>query len=254
MPESSQPTSWNKIGKWYDDIVGDQGHYYHQNVIIPGLLKLLNFQDGSSFLDLACGQGILSRHLPPHVKYMGVDIASDLIQAARRYNKNPNCEFMIGDVTKHIPLTKKDFTHGSIILALQNIEDPLAVLKNASKHLVSGARLVIVLNHPCFRIHRQSSWKIDESNKTQYRRIDRYMSSMKIPIQTHPGQGKQSPNSWTFHLPLSSYCRLLKESGFTIQVIDEWCSPKTSDGKAAKMENRSREEFPLFMTIVAVKL
>ena len=255
MRTSSESTSWNKIGKWYNDVVGEQGHYYHQNLIIPNVLKLLNLKEtlNASFLDLACGQGVLSRSLPPEIPYTGVDIAPELIRAARQYNKSKTCEFIIADVTKNISLTKKDFTHSSIILALQNIESPLLALKNASKHLSTGAKLIIVINHPCFRIPRQSSWKVDESTKTQYRRIDRYMSAMKIPIQTNPGQGKGSEESWSFHHPLSSYCRWLNESGFSIQLIEEWCSPKVSDGKAAKMENRSREEIPLFMAIVATK-
>lgn len=255
MKTNSGSTSWNKIGKWYDDIVGEQGHYYHQNLIIPNLLKLFNLAaiPNPSLIDLACGQGILSRHLPSNVSYTGVDIAPNLIRAARQYNKNVKCEFMTGDVTKNIPITKKDFSCASIILAIQNIESPLSVFKNIHKHLAPQGKLIVVLNHPCFRIPRQSSWKTDPENKTQFRRIDRYMSPMKIPIQTNPGQGKKSEESWSFHHPLSSYCNWLNDSGFSIHLIEEWCSDKVSEGKAAKMENRSREEIPLFMAIVATK-
>ncbi|MBA3721154.1 MAG: class I SAM-dependent methyltransferase [Parachlamydiaceae bacterium] len=255
MNAESKSTSWNKIGKWYDDTVGEQGHYYHQTLIIPNVMKMLDLPStpNASLLDLACGQGVLSRQLPSSVTYTGLDLATSLIRAARQYDKNTKHEFIVADATKGLPITKKDFTHAAIILALQNIQDPFAVFKNASKHLIPGAKFVIVLNHPCFRIPRQSSWKVDLDNKIQYRRIDRYMSDMKIPIQTHPGKGQESPQSWTFHHPLSSYCYWLKEAGFSINLIDEWCSNKVSEGKAAKMENRSREEIPLFMAIVATK-
>ena len=192
-------------------------------------------------------------HHKPRRKYTGIDIAPNLIRAARQYNQNQNSEFITADVTKPLSLTKKDFDYCSLILALQNIEDPLAVFKNAAKHLSIKAKFIIVINHPCFRIPRQSSWGKDDPNKIQYRRVDKYMSSMKIPIKTNPGQGKQSEESWSFHHPLSSYSRWLQESGFTINLIEEWCSPKVSVGKFAKMENRSREEFPLFMTILASK-
>lgn len=248
-------TSWQKVGKWYDDAVGEQGHYYHQSLIIPQGMKLLQLNSDSpvAVLDLACGQGILSRHIPKNATYVGVDIASQLIRAARQYNKNPHYQYLTGDVTQPLPVDKTDFTHAAIILALQNIEEPLKVFQNAFKHLKPGSPFLIVLNHPCFRIPRQSSWKVDEANKTQYRRIDRYMSDMKIPIQTHPGQGKESPATWSFHHPLSSYSHWLNEAGFTIDLIEEWCSNKVSEGKAAKMENRSRAEIPLFMAILARK-
>lgn len=255
MSSQSRSTSWNKVGKWYDETVGEHGHYYHQNLIIPNLLRLFNLDSipHPSLLDIACGQGILSRHLPEKVQYVGIDIAPSLVRSAKQYNKNPKAEFLVSDATKPFPIPKKDFNCASVILALQNIEDPLAVFKNAFKHLLPGSKFIIVLNHPCFRIPRQSSWKVDTDNKIQYRRIDRYMSSMKIPIQTNPGQGKDSSQTWSFHHPLSSYTQWLQEAGFVISTIEEWCSNKLSEGKAAKMENRSREEIPLFMTIVALK-
>lgn len=251
----NSPTSWQKVGKWYNETVGEEGHYYHQSLIIPNVLKLLNFSDKETFslLDLACGQGVLSRHLPPTVAYVGVDAAAQLIAAAKQYNKQSSYRFIHADVTQKLPIQHAPFSHGTLILALQNIEHPLAVFKNASQYLQPGAPFVIVINHPCFRIPRQSSWKIDEENKIQFRRIDRYMSAMKIPISTHPGKGKDSPETWSFHHPLSDYSRWLNEAGFVIEVIEEWCSNKVSEGRAAKMENRSRQEIPLFMAILARK-
>jgi hypothetical protein len=94
---------------------------------------------------------------------------------------------------------------------------------------------------------------VDEQQKLQYRRIDRYMSSMEIPIQMEPGKGKGSQTTYSFHHPLTKYSHWLKEAGFVIELIDEWCSDKMSQGKTAKMENRSREEIPLFMVISARK-
>lgn len=251
----SSPTSWQKVGKWYNEAVGETGHYYHQAIIIPNVLKLLNFfeEQPASLLDLACGQGVLSRHLPPSISYVGVDAAAQLIAAAKRYRHPATHQFIQADITQKLPLQHTLFTHGTIILALQNIEHPLAVFKNANQHLQSGAPFIIVLNHPCFRIPRQSSWKVDEENKIQYRRIDRYMSAMHIPIQAHPSKGQKSVQTLSFHYPLSDYSRWLKEAGFTIDLIEEWCSDKVSEGRAAKMENRSRKEIPLFMAIVARK-
>lgn len=246
-------TSWNKVGNWYNSAVGEEGHYYHQAVILPELNKMI--RHGSvkdpAILDLACGQGILGRQIPENVEYCGFDLAPSLINAARQYDKSPHHRYIVADVAKPLKLEKKDFSHAAIILALQNIEHPLQVVLNAAKHLRKQGRLIIVLNHPCFRIPRQSSWKIDEANKIQYRRIDRYLSPMKIPIVTHPGKAEQSTSTFSFHHPLSDYVHWLKEAGFVIENIDEWCSDKVSTGKNAKYENRAREEIPLFMAITA---
>ena len=251
---SGSSTSWQSSGKWYDEAVGKKGHYYHQSLIIPNGLKLLQLDGKSALLDLACGQGVLSRHLPEQAAYVGVDAAKSLIASAKQYKSPVHHEFIYADATQELPLKKRDFSHAAIILALQNLEKPVLVFRNASRHLQPKGKFLIVINHPCFRIPRQSSWQIDPNSQIRYRRIDSYMSTMKIPIQTHPGQGQHSPETWSFHVPLSSYTRWLNEEGFTIEKIEEWCSDKTSEGKAAKMENRSRKEIPLFMAILARKM
>lgn len=251
----SPSTSWEPVEKWYRGSVGEEGHYYHQNIVIPGVLHLLAFDSPKSptLLDLACGPGVLARHIPKNIEYVGVDIAPSLIKAAKAQDHNPQHKYLVGDATKSLSLGKKDFSHAAIILAIQNMEHPKLAFQNAAHHLQSGGYLVIVMNHPCFRIPRQSSWKIDEEQKTQFRRIDRYSSPMSIPIQAHPSQGEQSATTWSFHHSLSAYSQWLFETGFTIELIEEWHSDKVSTGKNAKMENRIRAEIPLFMAIRAVK-
>lgn len=244
-----QKTSWETSAKWYDEAVGEKGHYYHEHVILPNLFKLMELNKNSKILDLACGQGILARHLPAGASYLGIDIAPSLIKAAKERTKH---SFLVKDVTKKLELPSADFTHATIILALQNIAQPLAVLSNAALHLAPKGKLFIVLNHPSFRIPRQSSWGIDEAKRLQYRRVDSYLSSLKIPIQTHPGKGDEV-QTLSFHHPLMSFTKWLKEAGFVIVEIEEWISDKKSEGGRAKMENRAREEFPLFMAIVAQK-
>ena len=244
-------TSWEPVEKWYNRLVGDEGHYYHRRVIIPGVLRLL--ENPKSVLDLACGTGVLARHLPDETTYLGVDAAPSLIKAAKEADQAPHRDYLIADITKPLKLKNNLFTHATILLAAQNVESPLEVFRNAQRNLEKGGKFIMVINHPCFRIPRQSSWQVDQQKKIQYRRIDRYLSTMKIPIQMHPGKGKESPTSLSFHHPLSHYVRWLYEAGFVIECLEEWCSDKVSVGGAAKMENQSRAEFPLFLAIRAKK-
>ncbi|MCK4934193.1 MAG: class I SAM-dependent methyltransferase [Simkaniaceae bacterium] len=251
----NKKTTWGHVSKWYDKIVSKEGHYYHQHVIIPHSLKLLDFKSAKnpSLLDLACGQGVLSRKIPSSVEYCGIDGAKPLIELAKKHQENPKHQFFTGDITKPFKIEKKDFTHASIILALQNLEFPGKMLKNASIHLQKGGQFLIVLNHPCFRIPRQTSWQIDPQKDLQFRRVDRYLSKIKIPIQIHPGKKEKSETTYSFHYSLSDLSQFLYDSGFSITLIQEWCSNKKSTGKKAKMEDFSRNEFPLFLTILAKK-
>ena len=254
--DRNNDTSWESSSSWYDKIVGTKGHYYHQQVIIPGILRLLEVEKKTHpyLLDLACGQGILSRHLPKGMKYLGIDGSESLIQSAKKYEAKGTSQFFIHDLSHVLELPYKDFSHATCILAAQNLAQPGALFRTAYNHLRNQSSFLIVLNHPCFRIPRQSSWGIDEQKKLQYRRIERYMSSLKIPIQTQPSKQESSEQTWSFHYPLSYYTSQLKQAGFVLDHIEEWCSDKKSVGKTAAMENRSRQEFPLFMTLIARKI
>ena len=72
---------------------------------------------------------------------------------------------------------------------------------------------------------------------------------MEIPIQMNPSQKAQSTKTYSYHFPLSEITTWLREAGFVITRLEEWCSNKSSTGKNAKMENRARKEFPLFLAI-----
>jgi ubiquinone/menaquinone biosynthesis C-methylase UbiE len=252
--DSKLKTDWEDVGQWYDTQVGNLGHYYHRQVIFPKLLPLLSLEtfDSPALLDLGCGQGILARYLPIHVPYWGVDLAPSLITQAKK-RASAQHQFYKGDICKPLHIDKQDFTHVTLVLALQNVAHPDKALANAAHHLQPGGILAIVLNHPCFRIPRQSSWGIDTNKKLQYRRIDTYLQPLKIPIHMHPGQ-KPAKTTWSFHHSLSDFSRFLADAGFAILLIEEWASDKISSGAAAKMENGARKEFPLFLTFLAQKI
>jgi ubiquinone/menaquinone biosynthesis C-methylase UbiE len=248
-------TTWETSSSWYDKIVAAKGHYYHQQVIIPRILKLLSHEKKTfpHLLDLACGQGVLARHLPKGSKYLGIDGSASLIRSAKNYDPTSSHQFLVHDLSLPLELPFKEFSHATCILALQNISSAASLLRTAFQHLKAGASFILVLNHPCFRIPRQSTWGIDEQKKLQYRRIERYMTALKIPIQVQPSKGEVSEQTWSFHQPLSYFTTELKQAGFVIDNIEEWCSDKKSTGKMATMENRSRQEFPLFLTLIAKK-
>lgn len=229
--------------------MGEKGHYYHQTVVLPNSLKLLG--KISSLLDLGCGQGVLARHLREDIAYCGIDLSKALIASAKQMTKNG--QFLVADAAGPLPVEKTDFDAGCFILSLQNMQEGEKAIQTASHHLKKRGKLLLVLNHPCFRIPRQSSWGIDEPKKLQYRRIDTYLSEQEIPIQTNPGKGKSSEATISYHHPLSDYALWLQKAGFHITKMEEWISDKKSEGARARMEDRARREIPLFLAILATK-
>lgn len=247
----SPKTSWENVAPWYSKLTHKGGQYFHEHVIIPNLKRLTSLSEKDTVLDIACGSGVLGRTLARKATYVGIDISRSLIESAQKQDKNTQHKYIVADVTKSLPTDlPHSFSHIFILLALQNIKDQLALFDQVVSYLAPGAKITIVINHPCFRIPRQSSWGMDPDSKLQYRRINRYLSPLEIPITMHPGKGRHSPVTWSYHHPLNHYTTLLTSHGFTITALEEWTSDKVSEGKAKRMEDRARNEFPMFLALV----
>jgi len=244
--------NWDNVAGWYDKHVGDKGSDYHEQLVIPGALKLLSPQKGEKILDVACGQGVFSRQLASlGAEVSGVDASKRLIELARRHSKNIN--YAVDDATKLSSIQPESFDAASCILAIQNIDPLDKIIAAVSRSLKKGGRFLVVMNHPCFRIPRQSGWGTDEQRKLQYRRVDSYLSELKIPIKMHPGAAPDV-HTWSFHRPLMRYFEEMYKNNFAVAQLEEWASHRTSlPGKSARQENRARGEIPMFLAMLAVK-
>jgi ubiquinone/menaquinone biosynthesis C-methylase UbiE len=251
---STEDTSWKQSCEWYDSLVGDDGHFYHQRIVLPGVFALLDLIPGQTLLDLACGQGIVERVLPPGFGYVGVDLAENLLKSAQERAFHPQrCEWIHGDATQTLPLSAGSADAALVCLALQNMDNPLGCFKETYRLLNGAGKLVIVLNHPAFRVPSLSGWQVDRSKRVQMRTTTRYMSALKLPLKVHPSQGSKSPIAWAYHLPISGWIQLASKAGFQLTWMEEWCSDKRSEGSMADVEDRARAEIPLFCTMVFSK-
>ena len=243
-------TSWGKVAGWYSELLKDD-NTYQARVILPNLLRLLNLQKGEKVLDLACGNGYFSAELAKTAKVIGVDIARELIEKARK--AAPSANFFVSSAEKLEFLDDKSISKIVIVLAIQNMENPHLVFKECARVLKPGGSLHLVLNHPTFRIPKESSWGWDEETKTQYRRIDGYLAESKEKIQMHPGDAP-SVHTYSFHRPLQYFFKTLGNQNFYVNRLEEWASNrKSQDGPRAKAENIARKEIPLFMYLEAIK-
>ena len=196
--------AWDQSANWYDQIVGKKGHYYHEKELLPYLKNHFHFEKekNPSLIDLGCGTGMLSNMVEKKIPYLGIDASLEMVKIAKK--NYPHRTFIESDLTKPLSLKhldKKTFTHAIFLLSLQNMASVKTPLFNAASALEEGGTLFIVLNHPCFRIPRQSSWGRDEKKQCQYRRIESYLSEQKIPITTHPGRSGKEVTTYSFHYP-----------------------------------------------------
>lgn len=256
---TQKKTSWEPVAGWYDNLLaGDDT--YQTKVILPNLLRILP-PKGKKILDIACGQGFFSHaYAKGGAEVFGADISPQLIALAKEHSLNDQISAPVFEVSPahDIPNAKtENFDGAMIVLALQNIKEMNETLKEASRALKKSGTLVLVLNHPCFRILKASAWGFDEEKNIQYRRIEKYGRGFSVKVDMTPGKTSSSEKVYTmsFHRPLQDYVKSLAGAGFAITGLEEWISHKQSqDGPRAEAEDVARKEFPLFLAIVAQKL
>jgi len=247
MAHKNSPSGWDNVASWYDGWVGKNGSDHHQKLAIPALLDCLDLNQTTNLLDIGCGTGVLAPYIAETgASYTGIDISSKLIATAKRYHSQ-HATFKVGDarkLTQHF--APETFDACTFLLSIQDINPLLTTIKAACNILLHGGTLAIVMVHPCFRIPRQSGWGYEKTRKLQYRRIDHYLTPLKIPMKQH-----KKGVTISFHRPLSVYINTLAQCGFVIDKLDEITTYQEGNNKA---ERRANDEIPLFMAIRARKI
>lgn len=243
--------SWGAVASWYDKHL-NEADTYHEKVILPNILRLIDAKPSEHILDLACGQGYFTRALAKTgASVTGVDIATELIEIARK--ESPLIPYHVGSADDLSVFPDASFGKALMSLSIQNMENVEDVIKETARVLSKGGEFHIVMNHPAFRIPKQSAWDYDDKQKTQFRRIDQYLSNSNTAIDMHPGFS-DAPQTISYHRPLQFYFKAFTKAGFAVTKLEEWISHKASDsGPRAKAENNARKEIPLFLYLKAVK-
>jgi len=246
-------TSWGKVADWYEGMLEEKNSFQSQ-VILPNLLRLMDIKKNDVVLDLACGTGFFSNAFSQEgARVQGVDIGEELIDIAEQ-NSSGDIVYTVASADKIPHIKTNSIDKVAIILALQNIENVGGVFAECNRVLKKNGSIFVVLNHPSYRIPKESEWGWDEKTQTEYRRVDKYLSESKIAIDMHPGQ-KQKTKTISFHRPLQYYFKQLSKHNLAVSRLEEWISHRQGPkGKRFTASERSRKEIPLFLFLEIRKL
>lgn len=268
-------TSWGKVADWYHDLLESGEGTYQKELILPNLTRLLGPIAGKTMLDVACGPGYFVREWHrAGANVIGVDISEELIELGKkslgagvnhpalpagmgpsfpRRGKFGEASLFVGSAEDMPMIQTSSVDIATIVLAVQNIEKVHLVFAECARVLKSDGRLLMVMNHPTFRIPQASSWQWDEDQDVQYRRIDQYLSEDKVKIEMHPGK-KKGESTVSFHRPLQVYVKHLAKAGLGITRLEEWISNRQGPkGKRFAASEKARKEIPLFLFFEARK-
>lgn len=243
-------TSWGSVADWYDDHLSGEDTY-HAKVIAPNFVRMAGAGQGMKILDIGCGEGYFTRLLAASgAQVEGADIAKELIAKAQK--QSPDIRYHVASADALSFADGDSYDVVTCVLALQNMEKLEVVMKEVARVLKPEGKFVFVLNHPAFRIPKRSSWVWDDQSRTQYRRLDAYLSASREKMDMSPGAKGEHDYTYSFHRSLQDHAKALSAAGFVIARMEEWISHKKSEkGPRQEGEDRARKEFPLFLAIEA---
>ena len=135
------PKFFDETGTTYDGVVSygtlGKDKYWKRKM-------LEQISDGSYFLDLACGTGILTREIAKkfsNAKIVGIDITKSYLDVAKQNSDSfDNISFVLDDAEKFKLDSKFDCITGSY---LPKYCDPEILVKNCIAHLKPGDKIIL---------------------------------------------------------------------------------------------------------------
>lgn len=217
--------SWRALAEWYDQKQGDDGDLWHRALVDPPLLRLVGPVGGLRLLDLACGNGYLSRRFARMgAQVVGVDASVPIIERARlRERRHPlGISYHAGDAARLDMLDSASIDIVVCNMALMDIEDAAGAIHEAGRVLRPGGRFLASLSHPCFDVVNASAWVVERMDFTTtiWRKVCRYREPVAgvVPWRVDDDRIARTP---AYHRPLSWYIRTLRAAGCVITAFEE---------------------------------
>jgi|SRR5882724_4885855 len=113
---------------------------YNQILVYYQALSCMENSEGSSLLDLACGEGIMTEYFSKKFsRIVGVDAASVHLEKAKK--RLPNVEFhesLIEDFE-----TTEKFDNVFLLMILEHVQDPVKIIAKAASFLNKNGNLIV---------------------------------------------------------------------------------------------------------------
>ncbi len=227
--------AWEANASAWDAKMGDTGNDFFSVLEWPAILRLLGAGRARSILDIACGNGLTSRHLAGlGATVTAFDFSARLIELARKRSVHaaPPIAYHVLDATDEHALRTAlgpvgPFEAAVCNMALFDIADIEPLFRVLPDVLRPDAVFVFTLTHPAFNnvscSHIAEERDQDGEIKTTYSvKVSRYMTpqlARGLALRNQP-----KPQVY-FDRPLEYYLNLAFRNGFVLDGFEERAFP-----------------------------
>ncbi|MDR2983329.1 MAG: class I SAM-dependent methyltransferase [Nocardiopsaceae bacterium] len=214
----------------------------HENINLPVLLEMLP-PPGVRTLDLACGEGRLSRLLKSRRHQVaGIDAAPTMVRFAAGDPDAP--PVVLGDATE-LPFADDTFDLVVAYMCLHDIDDMPQAVRESARVLAPAGRLCLAIPHP---INTAGSFQSREAN-SPFLISGSYLD--RAPLSDVVERDGVRLTFHSEHRPLEAYFRALADVGLLTETIRE---VRPSDQVANQHPSDRRwQRIPLFLHLRALK-
>lgn len=217
------------------------GHdHYYERLNLPHFLEILP-PPGRRTLDLACGEGRLTRELARRgYPIVAVDSSPSMVRLAREHPDAP--EVIVADA-RHLPFADREFDLVVAFMALHDLDDLPAAVSEAARVLTRGGAFCIAIHHPF-----QTAGAFETSDAdAAFVVADSYLDPRRVQFVSDRNGIRMTFNQ--VHRPIAAYAEAIEDAGLVIEVIRE---PAPSDKDVSLDASAERwRRIPLFLHLRA---
>ncbi len=246
-------SEYDKFGDFYYEFVKSEiENSAAPSLMVRTMLESIGDVEGERVLDLACGEGYLSRILAEmRANVTGVDISANLLEHARKQSEGLAVEYLRDDAQELSRLDSDSFDVVICNMALMDIADLDRVLGAVHRVLKSNRKFVFSILHPCFQAPfgpgEEGHVEVDEAGNFVAGRVVRYTEEGKWYTS---GSGMLGTLG-SFHRMLSTYLNALIETGFELRGIAE---PTLPPAEYEDLAGQWSSRIPRVLIIESVRL
>lgn len=223
---------WELNAPFWDERMGD-GDEFQRDLIVPAVEGLLGVQEGTSILDVACGNGAFARRLADQgAEVVACDFAETFIALARGRDSRREAarqhpiDYRVVDATDEralLALGEGRFDAILCTMALMDMIDIEPLFWAVPRLLKDHGRFVFTIMHPAF--NHQAAHFVAEDRRTDAGREVEYSLKVTNYLRVPPTRGEsmsgQPEPSYTFHRPLSEILNAAFNAGLLMDGIAE---------------------------------
>jgi 2-polyprenyl-3-methyl-5-hydroxy-6-metoxy-1,4-benzoquinol methylase len=222
--DSDARAAWNEGADAFEEFVESGADHYRQLVHGPALLAACKPLNGLDVLDVACGQGYFCRELARKgARVVGVDLAERLVAYARQHEERTplGIEYHVmsaAAIADHVKPESFDLV--TSCMALQDVADTAACLRNVSAVLRPPGRMVFSVQHPCTDTPVRE-WQMNQAGEKTALKVARYFESGSAVFNWSMRRLRYHWDTPYRRYTLTEWSHLLAEAGFVIRRLHE---------------------------------